>query len=133
MKKLVSALIAVFMIFSFAACKDKGDLGAQTTTNAQGVAEYNTVSVFDYSDYVKENEGKCITEGFKVTEGARCKDKKAAKEIAAKEFSGEFTYTTLKLAYDRTEGIWRISYISDNKSEHICIDETGKTVLIVKE
>lgn len=133
MKKFALALMAVVMIFSFAACKDKGDLGAQTTTNAQGVVEYNTVSTFDYSDFAKVNADKAVTDGFKVTEGKGCTDKTAAKNIAAKEFSGDFTYTSVKLSYDRSEGIWRVSYISDANTEHICIDETGKTVLTVKE
>ena len=133
MKKLALALIAVVMIFSFAACKDKGDLGAQTTANEQGVVEYNTVSTFDYSDFAKENADKAVTDGFKVTEGRGCLDKKAAKNIAAKEFSGDFSYTSLKLSYDRSEGIWRVSYFSDTNAEHICIDETGKTVLTLKE
>ena len=133
MKKIISAALAAVMIFSFSACKKKGDLGAQTTTNPQGVVEYNTVSTFDYSDFAKENADKAVKDGFKVTEGNGCRDKKAAKNAAEKEFSGEFAYTTVKISYDRTEGIWRVSYISDLKTEHVCIDETGKTVLIVKE
>lgn len=132
MKKLSALILCGVMIFSFAACRDKNDLGAQTTTDAAGVVEYNTVSTFDYSDFTEENEKNAITEGFKVTQGDGCKDKKAAKNIAEKELNGEFLYTSVKIAYDRTEGIWRVSYISDEKSEHICIDETGKTVLIVK-
>ena len=133
MKKYALILMALMMVFSFAACRDKGDLGAQTTTNAQGIVEFNTVAVFDYSDYAKENADKAITDGFKVTKESSCSDKKEAKNIAANEFSGDFAYTTVKLAFDRTEGIWRVSYISDVNKEHICIDETGKTVLVVKE
>ena len=133
MKKFSAAILAVLMIFSLAACKDKNDLGAQTTTDALGVVEYNTVTDFDYSEFAKEKEANSVTEGFKVTEGKGCRDKKAAKNIAQKEFSGDFSYTSLRLSYDRTEGIWRVSYISEEKTEHICIDETGKTILIVKE
>ncbi len=133
MKRIISAVLAVFMIFSFAACGDKDDLGVQTTTDASGVVEYNTVGNFDYSDFKKEFEGKSVTDGFKVTAESEYVDKQVAKKIAAEEFSGEFTYTSVKIAYDYTEGIWRVSYISDKKTEHICIDETGKTILIVKE
>ncbi len=133
MKKIVSILLVVIMLFSFAACKKKGDLGKQTTTNAQGVVEYNTVATFDYSDFAEENAEKAKTDGFKVTSGNGCNDKKVAKTIAQQEFSGDFAYTAVKLFYDRTEGIWRVSYISDTNAEHICIDETGKTILIVKE
>lgn len=133
MKKIVSILLVVLMLFSFAACKEKGDLGKQTTTNAQGVVEYNTVSTFDYSDFAKTNAEKAKTDGFKVTSGNGCTDKKVAKSIAKQEFSGDFAYTTIKLSYDRTEGTWMVSYISDAHKEHICIDETGKTILVVKE
>lgn len=133
MKKILSALLAVFMIFSFAACKKKGDLGAQTTTNAEGIVEYATVTNFDFSEFAEEHEKDSVKEGFKVTKESKCNDKSAAKKIAEKEFSGKFKYTSVKISYDRTEGIWRVSYISDKNSEHICIDEKGKTVLIVKE
>lgn len=132
MKKYVSALLAILIIFSFSAC-GKGDLGAQTTTNEQGVVEYNTVSTFDYSDFKKEFEETAITDGFKVTQASEYIDKQVAKDIAAKEFSGDFSYTSVKIAYDYTEGIWRVSYISETNKEHVCIDETGKTILIVKE
>lgn len=133
MKKYISAILAIMIIFSFSACKKKGDLGAQTTTNEQGVVEYNTVKSFDYSDFKKENAENAITEGFKVTSTSEYVDKQVAKEIAAKEFSGDFTYTSIEISYDRTEGVWRVTYSAGSNAEHICIDETGKTVLIVKE
>lgn len=133
MKRFISAFLAVFMIFSFASCKGKDNLGAQTTTNDQGVVEYNTVGNFDYSDFKKEFKDKAVTDGFKVKTESKYVDKQVAKDVAIKEFSGSFTYTSVKLAYDYTEGIWRVSYISDENTEHICIDETGKTILIVKE
>lgn len=133
MKKILAATLSLLMIFSLSACGKKGDLGKQTTTDAKGVVEYNTVSTFDYSDFKKEYEGKAVEDGFKVTTASDFVDKQVAKDVAAKEFSGSFSPTTLKLSYDRTEGVWRVSYISDAKTEHICIDETGKTILIVKE
>lgn len=133
MKKLISVLLLSATLFTLCACKDKGDLGAQTKVNEANVVEYNTVSDFDYSDFKKENEAKAITEGFKNTKATKCKDKGAAKALAVKEVEG-FTYNQVKISYDRTEGIWMISYTNteNNKTQNVCIDENGVTVLIVK-
>ena len=135
MKRISAILLAAVMIFSFAACSKKGDLGKQTTTNAKGIVEYNTVGTFDFSDYKKENEDKAVTEGFKNIEESKCLDKGAAKKLAANELTEGFEYDTLRIAYDRTEGMWRVSYsISETgAAENICIDSDGITQLIVKE
>ena len=135
MKKFTAIIIAVIMIFSFAACSKKGDLGQQTTTNAQGVVEYATVENFDFSDFKEENADNAVTEGFKNTKETTCIDKGTAKKLASNELTEGFDYNTIKINYDRTEGIWRVSYSSTatNKAEHICIDSDGITQLIVKE
>lgn len=135
MKKLIAVILAAVILVSFGACSKKGDLGKQTTTNAQGVVEYNTVSTFDFSDFKKENADKAVTEGFKNSEASKCLDKGAAKKLALNELDEGFEYDTLKIAYDRTEGMWRVSYSSSaaQKAVHICIDSDGLTQLIVKE
>lgn len=135
MKRLTAVLLCALMLVSFAACAKKGDLGKQTTTNAQGVVEYNTVNTFDFSDYKKENKDKAITEGFANTEKSKCLDKSTAKQLALNELEQGFEYDTVKISYDRTEGMWRVSYSSSQtqKSFSVCIDSDGVTQLIVKE
>ncbi len=133
MKKFLAAVTAILFVFSFTSCRSKGDLGKQTKTDPSGVVEYNTVGTFDYSDFRKENKDKAKTDGFKVTKESACKDKSAAKKIASEEFGNSFVYNTIKIAFDRTEGIWRVSFSSESKTQHICIDSSGKTVLTVTE
>ena len=133
MKKFTAVIIAVIMLAVFSGCKDKGDLGAQTKTNENGVVEYNTVNAFDYSDFKKENKNSAKTEGFVNTKESECKDKSDAEALAVKELDSGFEYNTVKISYDRTEGIWRVSFSSESKTQHICIDGSGKTVLAVTE
>ena len=135
MKKIIAVILAVVMLVLFGACAKEGDLGKQSTTNAQGIVEYNTVKTFDFSDYKKENADKAVTEGFKNTEASACLDKAAAKRLALNELDEGFEYDTLRISYDRTEGMWMVSYSSSvtQKAVNVCIDSDGLTQLIVKE
>ena len=135
MKKIIAVIIVAVLLVSFGACSKKDDLGKQTTTNAQGMVEYNTVKTFDFSDYKKENADKAVTEGFKNTKASACLDKAAAKRLAANELDKDFEYDTLRISYDRTEGMWMVSYSSSvtQKAVNVCIDSDGLTQLIVKE
>ena len=135
MKKILAVCMALLLALSFAACGKKGDLGKQTTKSAEGIVEYNTVDTFDFGDYKKETADKAVTEGFVNAEKSACFDKGTAKKLAVKELTDGFTYDTVKIAFDRTEGVWKVSYIASaaNKSENVCIDSDGLTVLIVKE
>lgn len=135
MKKTAAFIIALVMIFSFCACTKEGDLGQQTQIDSQGVKEYSTVNPFDFSDFKKENKDKAVTEGFKNAEKSKCIDKGDAKKLAMNELSDGFEYNEIKINFDRTEGIWRVSFSSSDtgKTEHICVDSDGLTQLIVKE
>lgn len=135
MKRAALILLSVLMMVSFAACHKKGDLGEQTKTNDSGVVEYNTVSSFDYSEYAKEHEKDCVTDGFVNTKKGTCQDKGTARDLAKKELSDDFIYDTVKIAYDRTEGMWKVEFSQNAQSTgkvSVCIEDTALTKLIVK-
>lgn len=137
MKKIVAILAALTLVLSLCACSND-DLGKQTQVNA-GIVEYNTVVTFDYSDYLKEHEASAVKDGFANTKETTCIDKGTAKKLALNELDNDFTYNTVRISYDRTEGIWMVTYSTtdENKKEtktlSVCIDDKGITQLIVKE
>ncbi len=136
MKRAALVLLSVLMIFSLAACHKKGDLGEQTKTNDSGVVEYNTVSNFDFSEFAKKYEKSSVKDGFVNTKESTCQDKGTARDLAKKELSDDFTYDTVKIAYDRTEGIWKVEFSQNAQTTgkiSVCIEDTGLTKLIVKE
>lgn len=139
MKNLVVLALAFVIALSLCACSGDGDLGKQTQVNKAGVVEYNTVSSFDYSEYLKENEATAVKEGFANTKETTCYDKVTARKLCENELDGEFTYNLVKISYDRTEGIWKVAYSTTDQNQNesntvsVCIDEHGVTQLIVKE
>ena len=137
MKRIVALLAALVLVLSLCACS-KDDLGKQTQVNA-GIVEYNTVVSFDYSDYLKEHEASAVKEGIANTKETTCIDKGTAKKLAINELESSFKYNTVRISYDRTEGIWMVTYSTtdENKNEtntlSVCIDDKGITQLVVKE
>ena len=137
MKRIVALSAALVLILSLCACS-KDDVGKQTQVNA-GIVEYNTVTAFDYSDYFKEHEASAVKDGFANTKETICIDKGTAKKLAINELESSFKYNTVRISYDRTEGIWMVTYSTtdENKNESntmsVCIDDKGITKLIVKE
>ena len=138
MKKVISALCVFALIFCLCSC-GKGDLGKQTTTNAAGVVEYQTVGTFDYGDYAKEKDAEAIKTGFVNKQQSECMSKKDAKALAQKELKeDEYGFSEIKIDFDVTEGMWRVSYSFTSeqtllKQISVCINEQGLTQLIVKE
>ena len=139
MKKLVAFLLVAVIALSFAACGGN-DLGKQTLVDTEhGVVEYNTVNPFDFSDFKKEHKATAKTEGFVNTEDKEFYNKTDAKELAAKELPEGYSYNTVKIFYDRTEGIWMVEYSTVEEDDtvsskmSICIEETGHTKFIVEE
>ena len=137
MKRIVALLAALVLVLSLCACS-KDDLGKQTQVNA-GIVEYNTVVSFDYSDYLKEHEASAVKDGFANTKETTCIDKGTAKKLAINELESSFKYNTVRISYDRTEGVWMVTYSTtdENKNEtntlSVCIDDKGITQLVVKE
>ncbi len=139
MKKLLAVLLVGILMLSLCACGD--DLGKQTIVDDEhGVVEFNTVGFFDYSDFKKEHKDTAKTEGFKNTTEQEFHNKNDAKKLAKNELPEGYSYNTLKLFYDRTEGVWLVEFSTVNEDDNsvskkysVCVEETGFTILAVEE
>lgn len=139
MKKVTAALLLFVFAFSFAGC-NKDDLGAQTMKDEeQGVVEFFTVDPFDFSDFKKEHKQTAKTEGFVNTEPREFHSKTDAKALAEKELPEGYKYNTIRIFFDRTEGIWMVQYSYETEDGtvesrcSVCVEDTGYTRLVVEE
>ncbi len=140
MKKIIALFLVVVISVCFAACDGK-NLGKQTLTDDEhGVVEYNTVNSFDFSDFQKEHEATAKTDGFVNVEAKEFYNKTDAKELAKNELPDGYSYNTIKIFYDRTEGIWKVEFSTVDKETDavsskisVCVEDTGYTKLIVEE
>ncbi len=139
MKKLVAFLLVAVFVFSFAGCGGD-DLGLQTVKDEeQGVVEYNTVNTFDFSEFKEEHKDTAKTQGFANTEPKEFHNKTDAKALASKELPEGYKYNTIKIFFDRTEGIWLVEYSTENEAGEVtakcsvCIEDSGYTKLVVEE
>ncbi len=139
MKKLTALLLTIVFVLCFAGC-NSDDLGKQTIKDDEhGVVEFNTVNSFDFSDFKKEHEETAKTEGFVNTEAKEFHNKTDARELALKELPEGYSYNTIKIFYDRTEGIWMVEFSTVNDSDEVtskcsvCVEDSGYTRLVVEE
>ncbi len=139
MKKLIAFLLVLSFAFCFAGCDDD-DLGLQTVRyEDEGVVEFNTVNDFDFSDFKKEHNDTAKTEGFVNTEAKEFHNKVDAKELAENELPEGYKYNTIRIFYDRTEGIWMVAFSTENEEGEVtakcsvCVEDTGYTRLVVEE
>lgn len=151
MKKIISAcLFAVIMLSLFGCGKNDGDLGKQTTVDKENgytlVQEVKTFKMNADEKAMKKLDG-VQKDGFKTGEenqtgGIGTKDdaiKIAKKEIAVK-------YNSIRVAFDRTRGIWKIIFSNDEEIKDsdgmkhvesdvvqtVYVDEDGYTLAIYK-
>lgn len=147
-KKIIAVLIAVVIAFSFSACgkKKEGDLGKQTTVDKQnGYTLVEEVLPFKYNDdetEIKKNPN-AKTDGFVTGESnavGKVNTKTAILEIAKKEI--DVKYNKINFAFDRTQGIWRVTFSLDTVTEEktvsekvmtVYVDEDGYTLATIKE
>ncbi|MBQ8784061.1 MAG: hypothetical protein IJZ57_09885 [Clostridia bacterium] len=139
MKKLVAFLLVLCFAFCFAGC-NSDDLGLQTVKDEeQGIVEFNTVNSFDFSDFKKEHSDTAKTEGFVNTEPKEFHNKVDAKELAVKELPEGYKYNTIRIFYDRTEGIWMVAFSTETEEGEVtakcsvCVEDSGYTRLVVEE
>ncbi len=152
MKKIISCLLLIAVCFTFFACgKQDGDLGKQTTVDAQnGYTITNEVKNFQFKleeDALEENEN-LRKDGFKVSkENAKGKimSKTGAFDIALQEATVEFN--TVTAYFDRTRGIWKVVFSDVTETtaedgsisrasvtkESVYIDEAGYTLYAYTE
>lgn len=146
MKKIIAVLLAVVVSMTFFACgKKEGDLGKQTTVDKKnGYTLVEEVLTFKYNDdeeEIKKNPN-AKTDGFVTNESnavGKVNTKSAVLEIAKKEVSDKFN--KINFAFDRTQGIWRVTFSMDTVSGEkttsekvmtVYVDEDGYTLATIK-
>lgn len=146
MKKTIAVLLAVVISMTFFACgKKEGDLGKQTTVDKKnGYTLVEEVLTFKYNDdeeEIKKNP-KAKTDGFVTNESnavGKVNTKSAVLDIAKKEVSDKFN--KINFAFDRTQGIWRVTFSMDTVSGEkttsekvmtVYVDEDGYTLATIK-
>lgn len=147
MKKIIAVLLAVVVSMTFFACgKKEGDLGKQTTVDKKnGYTLVEEVLTFKYNDdeeEIKKNPN-AKTDGFVTNESnavGKVNTKSAVLDIAKKEVSDKFN--KINFAFDRTQGIWRVTFSMDTVSGEkttsekvmtVYVDEDGYTLATIKE
>lgn len=146
MKKTIAVLLAVVISMTFFACgKKEGDLGKQTTVDKKnGYTLVEEVLTFKYNDdeeEIKKNPN-AKTNGFVTNESnavGKVNTKSAVLDIAKKEVSDKFN--KINFAFDRTQGIWRVTFSMDTVSGEkttsekvmtVYVDEDGYTLATIK-
>lgn len=146
MKKIIAVLLAVVISMTFFACgKKEGDLGKQTTVDRKnGYTLVEEVLTFKYNDdeeEIKKNPN-AKTDGFVTNESnavGKVNTKSAVLDIAKKEVSDKFN--KINFAFDRTQGIWRVTFSMDTVSGEkttsekvmtVYVDEDGYTLATIK-
>ena len=146
MKKIIAVLLAVVISMTFFACgKKEGDLGKQTTVDKKnGYTLVEEVLTFKYNDdeeEIKKNPN-AKTDGFVTNESnavGKVNTKSAVLDIAKKEVSDKFN--KINFAFDRTQGIWRVTFAMDTvagekttseKVMTVYVDEDGYTLATIK-
>ncbi len=146
MKKTIAALLAVVISMTFFACgKKEGDLGKQTTVDKKnGYTLVEEVLTFKYNDdeeEIKKNPN-AKTDGFVTNESnavGKVNTKSAVLDVAKKEVSDRFN--KINFAFDRTQGIWRVTFSMDTVSGEkttsekvmtVYVDEDGYTLATIK-
>lgn len=146
MKKTIAVLLAVVISMTFFACgKKEGDLGKQTTVDKKnGYTLVEEVLTFKYNDdeeEIKKNPN-AKTDGFVTNESnavGKVNTKFAVLDIAKKEVSDKFN--KINFAFDRTQGIWRVTFSMDTVSGEkttsekvmtVYVDEDGYTLATIK-
>lgn len=146
MKKIVAVLLTAVIAITFFACgKKEGDLGKQTTVDKKnGYTLVEEVLTFKYNDdeeEIKKNPN-AKTEGFVTNESnavGKVNTKSAVLDIAKKEVGEKFN--KVNFAFDRTQGIWRVTFSMDTVTDEnttskkvmtVYIDEDGYTLATIK-
>lgn len=150
MKKVTAILLALIIPVILFGCKDNGDLGKQTTVDTQNnVTIYAGTGMFKMNDderAMKKLDG-VQKDGFKLNPDgdgvSPINTRSDVLEAAKKEVSVK--YNSIRVAFDRTRGVWRVMFGNDTEKEvdgkteitsttleTIYIDEDGYTLAIYK-
>ena len=147
MKKFIAVILMIAVALSLSACgkKKEGDLGKQTTIDEKnGYTLVEEVLPFKFNQDEKElkKDPNAKMSGFVTNESnaaGKISVKSQAVEIAKKEVTEKFN--KVNIAYDRTQGIWRIKFSLDTVTEEkttntpvmtVYVDEDGYTLATTK-
>ena len=147
MKKFIAVILMIAVALSLSACgkKKEGDLGKQTTIDEKnGYTLVEEVLPFKFNKDEKElkQDPNAKMSGFVTNESnaaGKISVKSQAVEIAKKEVTEKFN--KVNIAYDRTQGIWRIKFSLDTVTEEkttntsvmtVYVDEDGYTLATTK-
>ena len=147
MKKFIAVILMIAVALSLSACgkKKEGDLGKQTTIDEKnGYTLVEEVLPFKFNKDEKElkKDPNAKMTGFVTNESnavGKISVKTQAVEIAKKEVTEKFN--KVNIAYDRTQGIWRIKFSLDTVTEEkttntsvmtVYVDEDGYTLATTK-
>ena len=147
MKKIIAVILMIAVVLSLSACgkKKEGDLGKQTTIDEEnGYTLVEEVLPFKFNKDEKElkKDPNAKMSGFVTDESnaaGKISVKSQAVEIAKKEVTEKFN--KVNIAYDRTQGIWRIKFSLDTVTEEkttntpvmtVYVDEDGYTLATTK-
>lgn len=150
MKKIFSVLLAVILPIILFGCRDDGDLGKQTTVDAK-----NNCTIYEGTGMFKMNDDESAMkkldgvqrDGFKFNKGdanvTAINTRSDVLEIAKKEATVD--YNSIRVAFDRTRGIWRVVFGNDTTKEvdgkqtitttaveTVYIDEDGYTLAMYR-
>lgn len=130
MKKFSAFLIAFAVAFALFGCgRNDGDLGKQTTVDeANGYTLVEEVKNFRMNDderLMKSIDG-IRTDGFRTGEENKTGDIGTKSDvIALAKAEVEAKYNSVRVFFDRTQGIWKVVFSNDVQN----VDEKGmKTV-----
>lgn len=147
MKKFIAVILMIAVALSLSSCgkKKEGDLGKQTTIDEKnGYTLVEEVLPFKFNKDEKElkKDPNAKMSGFVTNESnaaGKISVKSQAVEIAKKEVTEKFN--KVNIAYDRTQGIWRIKFSLDTVTEKktantpvmtVYVDEDGYTLATTK-
>lgn len=147
MKQFIAVILMIAVALSLSSCgkKKEGDLGKQTTIDEKnGYTLVEEVLPFKFNKDEKElkKDPNAKMSGFVTNESnaaGKISVKSQAVEIAKKEVTEKFN--KVNIAYDRTQGIWRIKFSLDTVTEKktantpvmtVYVDEDGYTLATTK-
>lgn len=147
MKKFIAVILMIAVALSLSSCgkKKEGDLGKQTTIDEKnGYTLVEEVLPFKFNKDEKElkQDPSAKMSGFVTNESnaaGKISTKSQAVEIAKKEVNEKFN--KVNIAYDRTQGIWKIKFSVDTVTEEkttntpvmtVYVDEDGYTLATTK-
>lgn len=147
MKQFIAVILMIAVALSLSSCgkKKEGDLGKQTTIDEKnGYTLVEEVLPFKFNKDEKElkKDPNAKMSGFVTNESnaaGKISVKSQAVEIAKKEVTEKFN--KVNIAYDRTQGIWRIKFSVDTVTEKktantpvmtVYVDEDGYTLATTK-